>query len=386
MGYHFRADPVLIGLIPATYALPGMLLGSWAGSLADRLPKVRILVVSDLFMAMFTFLLLLSPDEVWMLLILTVRSVFGVIFYPAQQALTRQIAGERWVARVTVWNGLVDQLGKIAAPLLGGVLLAFVSPAACLVIKGCAHLGSMLLFWGIRESRDSTGKEEIREWAFRAWREGWGIVRCNRMIFLTLILGFLFLSVFQVVDSQLTVMFRLLFPEDPSIMGWVIAVVGVGGAMGALLMQRIPRLPYGWGMGGGSALLGLSLVLVGIMKPGIPVIWVYMTGWVAGFGQVWIFITFQVVLQKESDSDTVGRVFGVQNALSSLALIVAPVAGGILVHVTGVGKMFLGVGLVIFLLGLAALFGQKYIWRPSLDREKLLQSPARAFVSKANPE
>ncbi|WP_196765488.1 MFS transporter, partial [Paenibacillus polymyxa] len=54
VAYRWEADPMMIALIPVVMALPGLLLGSIAGTLADRVHKARLMIVCDAAIALLT--------------------------------------------------------------------------------------------------------------------------------------------------------------------------------------------------------------------------------------------------------------------------------------------------------------------------------------------
>ncbi len=59
--YTWKADPMLIALIPVMYAVPSILFGQIAGVFADQKDQLKILVYSDWIRAGLTVLLIVSP-------------------------------------------------------------------------------------------------------------------------------------------------------------------------------------------------------------------------------------------------------------------------------------------------------------------------------------
>lgn len=125
VAYRWGADPLIIALIPVFMAVPGILLGSVAGALADRLHKVKIMLICDGITVALTVGILLAPSPAWLLPLLALRAMMSVFHVPAQQALTRQIVTEDQLFQASSLNGFVNQCAKIAGPLLGAVVLAF---------------------------------------------------------------------------------------------------------------------------------------------------------------------------------------------------------------------------------------------------------------------
>ncbi|MFC4548089.1 MFS transporter [Paenactinomyces guangxiensis] len=190
VGYTWKADPFLVSLIPITYALPGILLGSWAGVAADRLKKIHIMIAADILIAIVTFLLMFVPNIYWLLFLLTLRSAFTVFFYPAQQSLTKRVVREELLTKATALNGLLNQAGKIVGPLAGGMLITVISPQACMAIKAVNSLCSALILLSAGkveeggQSRTRTEKAGKNGHLWGTWLEGWKYVLKRKIIFL----------------------------------------------------------------------------------------------------------------------------------------------------------------------------------------------------------
>ncbi|WMT40152.1 MFS transporter [Paenibacillus sp. D2_2] len=119
VAFRWRADPMMIALIPVMIALPGILFGSFAGVIADRWKKVKLMMLADLAETLLTISLLFAPGMYWLLPLLALRATMGVFRVPAHQALTHQVVREDQLLKATSYNGLVNQFSKIVGPLLG---------------------------------------------------------------------------------------------------------------------------------------------------------------------------------------------------------------------------------------------------------------------------
>ena len=61
VAFRWRADPLMIALIPVMIALPGILFGSFAGVIADRWKKVNLMMLADAAETLLTIALLFAP-------------------------------------------------------------------------------------------------------------------------------------------------------------------------------------------------------------------------------------------------------------------------------------------------------------------------------------
>lgn len=374
--YRWGTDPFLVALIPVAMALPSVLFGSFAGTVADRVQQAKLMAVCDVLTAALSAAILFAPDMYWLLPLLGLRAMAGVFHVPAQQALTRRIVPAELLLSATSYNGLVGQGSKIAGPLLGAALLAALSPQACILINIGTRLLSALLLLGLWrlprvDSSNRAGKESGpngigRFWA--EWKEGWVFLWREKLVFHTVVFGFIGLTVILMVDYQFSTLFKSLSPADEALTGKVVAAIGGGSVLVLVLLNRLGRIGYGWGLGGGGALIGAGIALLGTCSPGSPLMLLLGLGGLIGIGNGIYILTQNYILQKEASPDVVGRVFGIQNTMSGLVMVLAPLAGGLLIREVSVGTAFLWIGLAMTAIGLTGILLRGRLW-PTRNNE-----------------
>lgn len=372
VAYRWGADPLIIALIPVFMAVPGILLGSVAGALADRLHKVKIMLLCDGITVALTVGILLAPSPAWLLPLLALRAMMSVFHVPAQQALTRQIVTEDQLFQASSLNGFVNQCAKIAGPLLGAVVLAFFSPQICILINAFARLLSGAFLWPLRRFSE---KKEVgvavehdeqnqkgAETFFTQWQQGWKYLRHNRTVRNTIVFGCLGLMSILMIEYQFATLFREIKPGNESMLGWLGSSVGAGAVVIILLLNRLPRIGYGWGLGGGYFLIGAGIASLGLIGPDTSTGWVIVVGLCTGLGNGLFMVTMNYLLQKETSPDYVGRVFGIQNSLFSVVLVAAPLTGGAIIRFAGPSSTFQMIGLATLAIGLGGMMLQRMLW------------------------
>jgi MFS family permease len=370
LGYVWRVDPMLVALLPLVYAMPSILFGQMAGVIADRSKKWRLMIGSDLISAAITAGLIFAPNVWWVFPLLFLRSLSSVFNAPAQQALTRQVVAEDHLLKATAMNGLVNQLAKIAGPLLGAAVLIAISPKMCLAINAVSFFFSACLLLKLGSlPEDRPADRHIEAGApgptFRqSWKEGWQALLQKRVLLSTIVFSFFGLMAVVLVDFQLPVLFRDIYPDHEELFGWSVAASGLGSVCSiALLNRRKDLRSYGWMFGGGYFLIGLGMAVKGALVPGASMLWPLVTGFASGVGNGMWIITGAYLFQKEPPEDKVGRVIGIRDSLSSVVLVVGPLVGGWLVKTHGASATFSGAGMWVCGIGLAGILFQKWIWK-----------------------
>lgn len=194
------------------------------------------------------------------------------------------------------------------------------------------------------------------------WQQGWGYLHRNRTVRNTVIFGCFGLMAILMVDYQFTTLFREIKPGNESLLGGLASSIGGGAIIIILLLNRLPRIGYGWGLGGGYLLIGAGIAALGWIEPNTSGIWIIVLGIWIGLGNGLFMVTMNYVLQKETPPDYVGRVFGIQNSLFSIVLVAAPLAGGAIIRSNGPSPTFQLIGLVTLAIGLAGILLQRILW------------------------
>jgi len=219
----------------------------------------------------------------------------------------------------------------------------------------------------------AASEKDESESLFSQWKQGWRFIRSSRTVLSTILFGCFGLMAILMIDYQFTTLFREIKPGNESLLGWLGSSAGAGAVVIILLLNRLPRIGYGWGLGVGYLFVGAGIAALGWIGPQTPEIWVIIWGLCIGVGNGLFMVTLNYLLQKETPPAYVGRVFGIQNSLSSVVLVVAPLAGGALIRVAGPSPTFQYIGLATLVIGLAGILLQRILWegkQPLLSEAK----------------
>ena len=364
--YIWKADPMLIALIPIMYAIPSIVLGQFAGVLADRMNKRNILIFSDWIRAALTLLLVVTPTPWLALPILLLRNTAGAFSLPAQQGLMRNIVNEEQIMQAVTINGSLFQLVKIVGPLLGGSLASIFSPQIAIAINGGAFIlsGLILLRINIQDNPETTVTSETREPFFQAWKEGWRIIWHSRILRTSIIFGMISTLTIQMIDVQIVSLFSIVFPTKPEFTGWAISAVGIGSLAIVVVLNRFKKLTkFGW-------FFGLGSLLIGFMATGLSFLSVFNFTLLAialavfgGIGNGLTYTAINYLIQSEPPKEAIGRITGIIDSLMSVLFIAGPLLGGLLIMQLGVLTTFKVIGFTLMFIGFIGIVLQRFIWK-----------------------
>ena len=374
--YTWKADPMLIALIPVMYAVPSILFGQFAGVFADQKDQLKILVYSDWIRAGLTVLLIVSPAPLFALPVLLLRNTAGVVSLPAQQGLMRRIVDEENIMKAVTLNGSLFQLVKVIGPLIGGSVAGILSPRFSIGMNAVSFMLSaiVLLRIRLRQQNDSTQAERTASSKpsnfLSSWKEGWMIVLRNRILLASVLFGIGSTLTIQMIDAQIVTLFSEVFPNTSEITGWAISAIGIGSLIIVLLLNRMKSInKYGWFFGGGSLLIGVMVWGFGFMANYNYTLLAICLSLIGGVGNGMVFTAVNYLIQKEPPQQAIGRVSGIVDSTLSVLFIAGPLLGGVMISQFGILAAFKGIGMSLTFIGFSGILFQKLLWKRNKNTE-----------------
>ncbi|HSF01904.1 MAG TPA: MFS transporter, partial [Solirubrobacterales bacterium] len=141
-------SPLMVGVAAFCRAAPMMVLGPFAGVLADRLPRVRVMIAVQILnvAAASALALLFGAGVAGYGVLVAIEVILGIAWvldFPSRRTMLFVVAGrERLTAAVSL-ETMSMQAAKMIGPLLGGVLLARLGPAACYLTFAGLSIGAL---------------------------------------------------------------------------------------------------------------------------------------------------------------------------------------------------------------------------------------------------
>ena len=312
-----------LGIVTALQFLPVLLLTPYAGVVADRFPKRRMLQVTQLSMAVASFLLgvlaLSGAAEIWMVYVLSFVFGVGAAFdVPARQSFVSEMVGTDDLTNAVGLNSAAFNTARIIGPALAGLLIAVfgggsTATGIVILLNAVSYLAVI-----VQLERMNTALLRIAPSRARgrgALLEGVRYVRTQPKMLFVLVLVF-FAGTFG-MNFQLTssLMATQVFGKGAGEFGLLGSALAVGSLSGALMAARRTSIPLrllaiaATGFGVAEVIAGSlpSYVAFAIFSP------------VIGFCTITLLNSSNATIQLTSDPSMRGR---------SMALYMTVVQGG----------------------------------------------------------
>jgi MFS family permease len=341
----------LLGVLNFCQFVPVLLLSVWAGNLADRVDRKRLLLITQLvatsLSAILAALAFGGHAGAWVVIgfsgALGVTSAFAV---PSQQALIAALVDEEDVPQAVALNSMTFNLARAIGPAsAAGVIAAFGLPWA-FALNSVSYL---LLVAGLLLVRPRAEERAPRS----SLRESFALIRADPRLGIALLIVMVAGFGSDPVNTE-SPAFAHAFGFSDTWAGAIVAFFGAGAVLAALLVAgRVAgsrgRMALTLGaLGAGIALFSLT--------PWLPLGFVFLA--VAGFGYLGSNTAATTRLQLGVAPNQRGRIM----ALWSIAFLglrpVASLTDGAIAGAFGV--RFAGVVLAVPALAGAALAGRSF--------------------------
>lgn len=243
--YARTGSTAAVAVVAAADGLPAVFLSLAGGLLADRLPRRRILLVTQsvLGLSAGTLAVLAATGNASFAAILVVAVIFGAtdaVDLPTRQALVADLVERDLVVNAVALGSAAMSATRIVGPSIAGLLIGTVGPAACFGALALAYLVPIaVLLTVIPEVRPAP-----REAGSRAWRElleGARQVKLDPLVrgivIACAVLAFLGVSYMPF----LPVLAKSQLHAGPQALGLLYSVGGIGGLVGGIAIATLGR-------------------------------------------------------------------------------------------------------------------------------------------------
>jgi MFS family permease len=235
-----------LGITTGLQFLPMLLLSPYAGFIADRYPKQRVLLATQLSMAIpaavLGVLAVTGVAQTWHVYVLALLFGVGTAFdAPARQSFVVEMVGPDDLANAVGLNSASFNLGRVLGPALAGGLIALLGsgPEATgwvILLNAASYLAVIASLRALDESRLHPSVPARR--GTGAIREGLRYVRGRPDLMMILAIVF-FVGTFG-LNFQLTtaLMATEVFDKGAGAYGLLGSIMAVGSLAGSLVAAR----------------------------------------------------------------------------------------------------------------------------------------------------
>lgn len=350
LAYRLTGSALLLGTVAFALQIPSLFITPFAGVLADRWSRKKIIIATQVLSMLIAFVLafLTLTDVITVGMIIGLALINGVVLAfdtPFRQSFVPDIITRREdLANAIALNSSLYNLARFIGPPIGGVLIALVGEGWCFFINGVSFLAVIIALMAMRIAKKTQSLRrgsiltQLREGINYAWN-----FRTIRYLITLVALSSLFGLPFQ---AQMPLFAAEVLQGDSQMLGILTGSLGAGALTGAFFLasrkntKSIPVITFRAALmfSFGLAIFALSTTTA------LSMIALAVTG----FGMIVHFNSTNTLIQSIADEDKRGRVV----SLYSLTFMGITPLGSLLV---GALAEYIGVPFTVFAFSLVCL-------------------------------
>jgi MFS family permease len=235
--YDLTASPIILGIVSTGFAVPMLFLALFGGQLADRLPRKRIIQISQgISVATAVYIgISISTETITWIHLLCASLVTGVTYafmVPARTALIPVIVSDVHAGNAFAINAAAMSTTTLLAPAIAGNLYAWIGADGVYYTVAAMQLGAVLCTGMIRQTEtrmpatDKTPMQQIGA--------GLRYIGENRVIVVLIATAMATALLSMPFRSLLPIYVVDVFGQGPKLLGLLVSLSGIGAIAGAL--------------------------------------------------------------------------------------------------------------------------------------------------------
>lgn len=357
-------SPFLLGLVSAMQFLPMLLFSLHAGAWIDRLPKRRILILTQttLMILAFALAILVGTGQIqyWMLLVLAfVLGIANTIDVPARQSFVIELAGREDLTNAIALNSAIFNGARIVGPAIAGIIMGVWGPTWCFLINGVSFVGVIAILSFLPAIPQGSGAAPKQGKVWTEIKEGLAYIRRTPTILLCIaLLGFLS-AIAMNFNVLVPVLAKMELNQQALGYGVLMSAMGSGALIGALSVAvRSGSRPQWKTLFTGAIGLAVFSIFLGLQSK----------YWAAALMLAflgWSMITFSAsvnsLIQLTVANEFRGRVMSVYSLVFGGMTPIGSFYAGSLAHIWGARVTFIisGILSLLFLAGIGFLLKRR---------------------------
>ncbi|HUC32889.1 MAG TPA: MFS transporter [Ilumatobacteraceae bacterium] len=323
---HLTGSGLAVGVMTACQFLPVLLFGAWAGLVADRSDKRKLLMVVQSFAMLQSFMLaalaFMGDPPIAALYAVALAGGFATAFdNPARRAFVVEMVPEPYVHNSVSLNSALMTGSRIVGPALAGLLIAGFGFGWCFLLDGVSYIAVLIGLWMMRPSELRAAEPTPRSKG--QVRAGLRYARAMPDLWIPLVMMTI-VGTFAFNFNVVMPLFVTRTMHGSSMMfTLVLSVVSVGSLVGALYTARSSDKGVGHVIRG-ATLFGISL-LIFAAAPNLG--FAFLVALAVGFSSILFMTASTSIVQIRTEPAMRGRVLALQ---AIVFLGTTPVGGPLL--------------------------------------------------------
>jgi len=180
---NFGASPFLIATTAAMHLIPGIVLSPFNGSIVDRIPvkKLMVILLSVELIMTLCFLLINSLDDVWLLLLLLfIRMGSASMFFTTEMTLLPKLLSGEALVKANEIHSIIWSFTFTAGMAIGGIIVSIFGVKVSFIIDGLFFLAALII---LSQIHFHVEVEKVHKSILNSIKDGIEYLKKNKYLF-----------------------------------------------------------------------------------------------------------------------------------------------------------------------------------------------------------
>jgi len=342
-----------VGFLEIAMAVPSVVLGLFAGTIADRFDRKWIMIISDLIRGVLFLGIGFISDIPIIYVIVFTSSLVGLFFSPACSSAIPLILEKKNLKEANSLSQMSSQLIRFMGPAIAGFLYLQLGFRFICIFNFITYIISAMIILSLAIPLiqcDRQGQKFIKGYLHDI-AEGFRYVKSNSLVkWVLLVDGGVQLGAGAIV--VLVVMFvKDALNGSDAVYGMIISATAIGSFLGASITWIINKWSEHIILKISLISLGITLMLISFSS---QVWFVLLLFAIVGITQTTVSIIVNTLLQKHVRNEVMGRTFATMGIIISVCQLLSMGAGGVLADIIGVRAVYIIGSSIILLMAIMA--------------------------------
>src|SRR4030065_647364 len=310
MVYRLTDSAFLLGLVGFSSQVPTFILASFAGVLADRYSKHKIIITTQVLAMVQAFILafltLTGSIQIWQIILLSLFSgLINAFDMPTRQSFVIDMVEDRNdLPNAIALNSMTFNAARLIGPTVAGFLISTIGEGLCFLINAISYIAviAALILMRIAPNPNNQNNEKVLEGLKEGIKYAYNFKPIRALL---LLIGLVSLTGMP-YTVLMPVFAKDILHGNANTLGFLLGAVGCGALIGALyLASRKSVLGLGRWIAIATSIFSLGLLFFSVSRNiYLSIILMLFTG----FGMMMQMASTNTLLQTLVDDDKRGRI------------------------------------------------------------------------------
>lgn len=372
MVYAMTGSKLLLGTIFAVNAIPGIIFSPFVGVLVDHFPKKKLIIIGDIgrgVVVSLTALLFLTNNlEPWHLFVFTfINSTFETFVSNSKFSLIPSFLPDELMLSGSSFSKSLMSFGELLGVGLAGLIIATLGIPAAIFIDGLTFFISSILISFLKINEDESKKEPLNiKTYFENLKEGFSYVKKDTLLFIIILLGAFANFCLAPISVLMPAFVKETLKGGANGLSLIAAGFSIGMIVGGIITSQFgSRVKNGKlfviGMSGIAVCYSLLSLPGKVNIPIItPLLFAATLFFLIGFFMPVATSPLSAHILTKTPRNILGRVGSLMSMVMLSAMPLGGALTGIVSETVSMSMMFLGMGIIMFVVTLLPLLNKDF--------------------------